>query len=64
MELACDTSLRIKFEALPLPDFWIYIRIRGTLTIRHIIIISLLLLVTTFLFEKSFQQWQQLNRSS
>jgi hypothetical protein len=26
MELACDESLNISFEALPLPDFWIYIR--------------------------------------
>jgi hypothetical protein len=25
MKLACDTSLKIKFEALPLLDFWIYI---------------------------------------
>jgi hypothetical protein len=26
MELACDTSIKIKFEAPQLPDFWIYIR--------------------------------------
>jgi hypothetical protein len=25
MVLGCDASLKIKFEALPLPDFWIYI---------------------------------------
>jgi hypothetical protein len=37
MELACDTSLKIKFEALPLPEFWIYIKKRtlGTLTTSH-----------------------------
>jgi hypothetical protein len=26
MQLVCDTSLKIKFESLPLPDFWIYIQ--------------------------------------
>jgi hypothetical protein len=26
MELSCDTSLRIKFEALSLFEFWIYIK--------------------------------------
>jgi hypothetical protein len=26
MELSCDTSLKIKFEALSLPEFWIYIK--------------------------------------
>jgi hypothetical protein len=26
MELPCDTSLKIRFEALSLPEFWIYIK--------------------------------------
>jgi hypothetical protein len=26
MELSCDTSLKIKFEASSLPEFWIYIK--------------------------------------
>jgi hypothetical protein len=26
MELSCDTSLKITFEALSLPEFWIYIK--------------------------------------
>jgi hypothetical protein len=26
MELSCDTSFKIKFEALSLPEFWIYIK--------------------------------------
>lgn len=26
MKLVCDTPLKIKFESLPFPDFWIYIR--------------------------------------
>jgi hypothetical protein len=24
MEISCDTSLKIKFEALSLPELWIY----------------------------------------
>jgi hypothetical protein len=37
MEFSCDTSLKIKFEALSLPEFWNYIkkRILGTLTTSH-----------------------------
>jgi hypothetical protein len=44
MELACDTSLKIKSEALSLLDFWIYVRneldlcpkrIHGSLTTDH-----------------------------
>jgi hypothetical protein len=30
MELSCDTSVKIKFEALSLPEFWIYIKKRNT----------------------------------
>jgi hypothetical protein len=26
MELSCDASLKVKFEALSLPEFWIYIK--------------------------------------
>lgn len=26
MDLSCDTSLKIKFEALSLPKFWIYMK--------------------------------------
>jgi hypothetical protein len=26
MELSFDTTLKIKFEAFPLPEFWIYIK--------------------------------------
>jgi hypothetical protein len=26
MELSCDTSLKMKFEALSLPEFWVYIK--------------------------------------
>jgi hypothetical protein len=26
MELSCDTSLKINFGALSLPEFWIYIK--------------------------------------
>jgi hypothetical protein len=33
MELSCDTSIKIKFEALSLPEFWE--RILGTLTTSH-----------------------------
>jgi hypothetical protein len=37
MELSCDTSLKIKFEALSLPEFWIYTKKRtlGSLTTSH-----------------------------
>jgi hypothetical protein len=30
MELSCDTALKIKFEALSLPKFWIYIYKKNT----------------------------------
>jgi hypothetical protein len=30
MELSCDTSLKIKFEALALPEFWVYIKKKNT----------------------------------
>jgi hypothetical protein len=37
MELSCDTSLKTTFEALSLPEFWIYIKKRtlGTLKTSH-----------------------------
>jgi hypothetical protein len=36
MELSCDTSLKIKFKALSLPEFWICIKkVLGTLTTSH-----------------------------
>jgi hypothetical protein len=46
MELACDTSLKIKFEALLIPDFWIYIR-NEFAEIPQLTIDLLLLLGTT-----------------
>jgi hypothetical protein len=37
IELSCDIYLKIKFEALSLPEFWIYIKKRtfGILTNSH-----------------------------
>jgi hypothetical protein len=37
MDLSCDTSLKISFEALSLTEFWIYIKKRtlGPLTTSH-----------------------------
>jgi hypothetical protein len=49
MRLACDTSLKMKFEALPLPDFGMCVRNEcGTLTT------SLRLFDTTHLCENIF----------
>jgi hypothetical protein len=56
MELSCDTSLRIKFEALSLPEFWIYIK-KEHFELSQLATEVLLLFGTTFLCEKKhFQQ--------
>jgi hypothetical protein len=53
MELACDESLKIKFEDLPLHDFWIYIR-KEYLELSQLDIGVLLPFGTTYLCEKVF----------
>jgi hypothetical protein len=62
MELSCDISLKIKFEALSLPEFRIYIKIEHLELSQATEV--LLLFGTTYLCQKHFQQWQQLNRST
>jgi hypothetical protein len=51
MGLSCDSSLEIKFEVLPLPGFWIYIR-NEYLELTEVTIDVLLLFGTTYLCEK------------
>jgi hypothetical protein len=53
MELACDSSLKMKFEALPLPDFWTYIQ-KEYVELSQPAINILLLSGTAYLFEKTF----------
>jgi hypothetical protein len=57
MALAHDTFPNIKFEALPLPDFWIYIR-NEYVELSQLAFNVLLLFGATYLCEKLFQQWQ------
>jgi hypothetical protein len=65
MELSCDTSLKIKFEALSLPEFWIYMK-KNTWELSQLATEVLLHFGTTYLCEKKkhFQQRQQLNHST
>jgi hypothetical protein len=53
MELACNTSLKIKFEALPLPDFFVYI-INEYVELSQLAIDILLLSGATYPCEKTF----------
>jgi hypothetical protein len=55
MELACYTSFKIKFEALPLPYFWIYIR-NEYVELSQLGINILLFFWHTYPCEKTFQQ--------
>jgi hypothetical protein len=58
MELGCDTSLKIQFEAPPLRDFWIYI-CNEYVELSLLAIDVLLLFGKTYLCEKHFQQLNQ-----
>jgi hypothetical protein len=51
-ELSCDISLNIKFEALSLPEFWIYIKI-DHLELSQLATEVLLLFGTTYLCQKN-----------
>jgi hypothetical protein len=53
MEHSCDKSLKIKFEALSLPKFWIYIKTEY-LELSQLATEMLLLFETTYLCEKTF----------
>jgi 17beta-estradiol 17-dehydrogenase/3beta-hydroxysteroid 3-dehydrogenase/mitotic-spindle organizing protein 1 len=53
MKLSCDTSLKIRFEALSLSEFWIYIKIEH-LELSQLATEVLLLFGTTYLCEKTF----------
>jgi hypothetical protein len=53
MDLSCVTSRKIKFEALPLPDFWIYIR-NEHVEFSQLVIDILLLSGTAYLCENFF----------
>jgi hypothetical protein len=53
MELACDSSLKIKFDALPFSDFWIYVR-NEYVELSKLAIDVLLLFGTTCLCEKTY----------
>jgi hypothetical protein len=55
MELPCVTSLKIKFEALPFPDFFIYIR-NEYVELSQLAIDFLILFGTTYPCKKLFQQ--------
>jgi hypothetical protein len=48
MELSCDISLKIKFEAVSLPEFWIYIK-KEYLELSQLATEVLLLFGTTYL---------------
>jgi hypothetical protein len=63
MELSCDTSIKIKFEALPLHDSWIYIRDK-CVELSQLTVNVLLLFGTNTRVKKCFQQWRQLNQST
>jgi hypothetical protein len=53
MELSCDTSLKIKFEALSLPEFWIYTK-NELLERSQLAAEVLLRFGTTYACEKTF----------
>jgi hypothetical protein len=53
MELSCDISLKIKFEASSLPEFWIYTKIEH-LDLSQLATELLLLFGTTYLCEETF----------
>jgi hypothetical protein len=59
-EFSCDTSLKIKFEALSLPEFWMYITLE-TLTTSHRVMCITFWNDMSAKKNKRFQQWQQLN---
>jgi 17beta-estradiol 17-dehydrogenase/3beta-hydroxysteroid 3-dehydrogenase/mitotic-spindle organizing protein 1 len=66
MELSCDTSLKIKFEALSLSEFWIYIK-KEHLELSQLATEVLLLFGTTYMCEKTFSamaaiKWKYRNR--
>jgi hypothetical protein len=50
-ELSCNTSVKVKFEALSRPELWIYIR-REQLEISQLATEVLLIFGTTYLCEK------------
>jgi hypothetical protein len=54
MELSCDTSLKIKFQALSLPEFWIYIKKKYTSNSQTLAAEMLPLFVTPYLCEITF----------
>jgi hypothetical protein len=54
MELSCDTSLKVKFEALSLSEFWIYIKIKEHLELSQLATEVVLLFGMTYLCEKYF----------
>jgi hypothetical protein len=51
-ELSCDTSLKIKFEALSVPEFWIFIK-KKHVKLSQLSTEMLLLCGTTYLFENN-----------
>jgi hypothetical protein len=53
MELSCDTSLKIKFQALPLPEFWVYIK-KEHLELSRLATVVLPIFGTIYLCEKAF----------
>jgi hypothetical protein len=53
MELSCDTSLKIKFEALSLSEFWTYIK-KEYLNLSKLATEVLLISETTYLCGKTF----------
>jgi hypothetical protein len=52
MELSCDTYLKIQFEALSLPEFWIYIK-KKHIELSQLDTEVLILSETTYLSQKN-----------
>jgi hypothetical protein len=63
MALSCGIYLKIKFEALSLPEFRIYTKIEH-LEVSQLATEVLLHLECHISVKKHFQQWQQLNKST
>jgi hypothetical protein len=59
-EISCDTYLKIKFEALSLAVFWIYIK-KEHLELSHLATEVLLPFWTTYLYEDIFSAMAEIN---
>jgi hypothetical protein len=60
MEFICDMSFKIKFEILPLPDF--YSKLNARVELSQLYTDVLLLQAQRMFVKVLFQQWQQSNQ--